>query len=148
MDEETIFRRMARRCALLVVAFTSLTVIVGVALLLVGWGRNQGFTPEYVEQRIGRGMSVDEVEKALGLPSASSEDVLFVADNTEYRRITRSGSIGIWFAPQHDIVLRFDGSGRLVDGYAKITWRLDEVVRELRLDGRWARETDLKPTPE
>ncbi|MHB0913877.1 MAG: hypothetical protein ACYC2Y_10615 [Armatimonadota bacterium] len=115
-DQEVYMRYLY---STLIASAVACVTVFGIALLLVifAWGENQVFTPEYVEHRVGVGMTRSEVADSLGIPA--DELKKYKLDDTGYIVRLNKAGLGKWLVPQYEVDLWFNyRNDKLESGWA------------------------------
>lgn len=105
-----------------------LTLLILFILSIFTWGRNQWLSPLIIEQKgITRGMTIAEIEYALGLPPGSTSRYSEPTDGGKLAVQLSDSGIGSWFVPQYSITLLMDPTGRLEKCHSEVHWRCDDI---------------------
>lgn len=115
-------------------ALIFLTLLALFALSLFTWGRDQWLSPRIIEQKqIRRGMTIGEIEYALGLQPGSTSRYSEPAHGGKVAVRLADSGVGSWFVPQYRITLLMDQAGRLEKCFSEVHWRCDDIYIETEL---------------
>jgi hypothetical protein len=135
-------RDMMKFLATTIIASTISTLMIlflCACILLPRWGTDQECSARRVEDRVRVGMTLEELDYALGNPPGTSIyrgiGTLDSQKTPYYAKVCESG-LGSWFVPQHDIILFLDKDKRVVGGVEKTVYGLGKELISVNLKSR------------